>query len=335
MQRLYLFGSVHLFIVIAVILGFGSAAYSQPNPYRVVEDWAQLPDGRAWGAVSWVYPDQNGGVWVAERCGQNRCVGRNSVAPVLLFDDSGQVVRSFGEGRFVWPHGIYVDPDGNVWVADGRGEGGKGFQVFKFSPSGEVLMTLGTAGIAGSGPGQFSGPTHVVVSDDGTIFVTDGHEPDGNNRVVKFSSNGQFIKAWGEAGSGPGQFLVPHSITMDSTGRLFVADRDNNRIQIFDQEGNFIDEWKQFGRPSGVFVDANDNIYVSDNQSDAERNPGWMRGIRVGSALDGSISVFIPDPDFDPRNPTETSAHGIAADADGNIYGAEVPAETLKKYVRR
>ena len=120
---------------------------------------------------------------------------------------------------------------------------------------------------------------------------------------------------------------------MDSAGRLFVADRDNNRIQIFDQQGRFIDQWAQFGRPSGLYIDAEDRIYVSDNQSNTERNPGWTRGIRVGSARDGSVSAFIPDPAFDPDKAEETSAHGVAADAQGRIYGAEVWSETVKLYI--
>jgi DNA-binding beta-propeller fold protein YncE len=120
---------------------------------------------------------------------------------------------------------------------------------------------------------------------------------------------------------------------MDSRGRLFVADRDNNRIQIFDQNGRFLDAWTQFGRPSGLFIDASDTLYVSDNQSNDERNPGVRRGIRVGSARDGTVVAFIPDPEFDPRNAQETGAHGLAVDASTNVYGAEVWSQTVKKYV--
>ena len=311
------------------------AANSQPNPYGVVDGWAKPPAGRVWGSMSWVYPAADGGMWVAERCGGNSCASEDSLAPVLLFDRSGVLVRSFGAGMFAWPHGIYCDSDGNVWVADGRSEGGKGLQVIKFSPNGEVLMRLGTAGVAGSGPNHFSGPTDVVVAPDGSIFVTDGHEPESNNRVVKFSPDGQFVAEWGGSGSTPGQFRVPHAITIDSGGRLFVGDRDNNRIQIFDQQGNFLSEWRQFGRPSGLFVDRDDRLYVSDNQSNTARNPGWTRGVRIGSAHDGSVEAFVPDPAFDPENELETGAHGVAADADGSIFGAEVGAQTVKKYPRR
>ena len=242
---------------------------------------------------------------------------------------------SFGAARFAWPHGIYVDVDGSVWVTDARAGNGRGHQVFKFDQRGAVLLALGTAGVAGDGPNHFNGPTDVVVAPNGDVFVSDGHEPESNNRVVKLTRDGKFVKAWGGTGSAPGQFLVPHALALDSRGRLFVADRDNNRLQIFDQDGNFLEEWTQFGRPSGLYIAADDTLYVSDNQSNAERHPGWPRGLRVGSARDGSVHSFIPDPEFDPARAQETGAHGLTVDAAGNIYGAEVWSQSVKKYVPR
>jgi DNA-binding beta-propeller fold protein YncE len=276
----------------------------------------------------------SGGLWIAERCGGNDCATQPDLAPIIAVDERGRYESSFGAGRFVWPHGLYVDASGNVWVADGRAANGHGLQVVKFSPDGRELMRLGEAGVAGSGHAQFSGPTGVAVAADGSIFVTDGHEPDSNHRIMKFSADGTYVMQWGGKGSAPGQFNVPHAIAIDARGRVFVADRDNDRIQIFDQNGVFLEQWTQFGRPSGIFIDADDNIYVSDNQSNAARHPGWRRGIRVGNARDGSVEVFIPDPEFDPAREQETQAHGIAADARGNIYGAEVWGQTVKQYVR-
>jgi DNA-binding beta-propeller fold protein YncE len=307
---------------------------AQPNPYGVVADWVEAP-GRPLGSASMVAVDAQDNVWLAERCGQNGCDDRPEVAPVLRYDASGRWSGGFGAGLFVWPHGIHVDPNGNVWATDGRAEGARGHQVFKFAPSGELLMTLGEAGVAGSGRNQFSGPTHVAVAANGDIFVADGHEVESNNRIVKFAPDGRFLGTWGRSGSRPGEFLVPHALAFDSRGRLFVADRNNNRIQIFDQEGVFLEEWAQFGRPSGIFIAADDTLYVSDNQSNADNHPGWQRGIRVGSARDGSVWAFIPDPEFDPVNAQETGAHGLAADSQGNIYGAEVWSRTVKKYVRQ
>jgi sugar lactone lactonase YvrE len=317
---------------IAGMMAVAATASAQPDPYRLVPSWIQPPASRPLGSVSMVYPDGHGDIWAAERCGGNSCAGKDDIAPILLFDSAGRLVRAFGDGMFVFPHGIHVDRDGNVWVTDARGADGRGHQIFKFGPDGTVLMRLGEAGVAGGGPRHFNGPTDVVVAPNGDIFVSDGHEPDSNNRIVKLAPDGRFLEAWGTGGSEPGQFLVPHALAMDTQGRLFVADRDNNRIQIFDQEGTFLDQWTQFGRPSGIFIAPDDTIYVSDNQSNDDRNPGWRRGIRIGNARDGTVSAFIPDPEFDPRNSRETSAHGVAADALGNVYGAEVWSRTIKKY---
>ena len=316
------------------LIGLAGMVDAQDMTYRELPDWIQSPNSRAMGAVSSVYPDGDGNLWIAERCGQNSCEGRDALAPIHLYDPSGRWIRGFGAGLFVWPHGIYVDPGENVWVTDGQGDGQRGHQVFKFSPEGEILMTLGDAGVAGSGPGQFNGPTGVVVAPNGDIFVSDGHDPDSNNRVQKFSADGQYLMSFGNTGSGPGEFIVPHTIAMDSSGRLFVADRDNNRVQIFDQDGVFLDQWHQFGRASGLYIAADDALYVSDNQSNTERNPGWERGIRVGSARDGVVVAFIPDPAFDATNAAATGAHGLSANAAGEIFGAEVGAATVRKYAR-
>jgi sugar lactone lactonase YvrE len=310
------------------------ALVAQPNPYGRVADWPKLDGLRALGSVSDVYPDARGNVWVAERCGANSCAEHPELAPILAFDRTGRLVASFGAGRFVWPHGIYVDRDEHVWVTDGRSDGMHGHQVIEFDAQGRELMRLGEAGVTGAGPSQFSGPTSVVVAADGTIFVADGHELESNHRIVKFAADGAFLMAWGGRGAAPGQFQVPHALALDSRGRLFVADRDNNRIQIFTQDGALIDVWTQFGRPSGIFISADDTLYVADNQSNDERNPGWPRGIRVGSARTGTVTAFIPDPAFDPARAEETSAHGIAADAAGNVYGAEVWSRSIVKYAR-
>ena len=316
---------------------------SQPNPFRTVENWFKLPAGRMWGSTSAVDIDRDGtSIWVAERCGANSCAGKMD-PPIFKFDQSGTLVKSFGGGMFVFPHGIAVDKDGNIWVTDGQGRDGKGHQVFKFSPDGEVLMTLGKAGVAGDGPDTFNQPDDVAIAPNGDIFVSDGHTPAmGNARVMKFAKDGKFIKQWGRHGSGPGEFEVPHALAFDSRGRLFVGDRANNRIQIFDQDGNFIDQWKQFSRPSGVYIDNHDVIYVTDSESTDKPgygyNPGWRRGIRVGSAKDGSVAAFIPDPlspTTDGKLPATSAAEGVAADAAGNVYGAEVGPKTLKKYARK
>ncbi len=307
---------------------------SLPNPYRTIENWAKLPEGRPWGSTAGVSVDRQGNIWVAERCGANTCAGSN-LAPILEFDPSGKLLRSFGAGMFLFPHGMTVDKDGNIWVTDGQGANGKGHQVFKFSPDGKVLMTLGKAGVAGDGPDTFNQPSAVAIAPNGDIFVADGHGGNSNNRIVKFTKDGKFIKTWGKKGTAPGEFDIPHCLAFDSKGRLFVGDRNNNRIQIFDQDGNFVEEWKQFSRPSGIFIDKNDVIYVADSESESvsKNHYGWKRGIRIGNVKDGSVAAFIPDP---VEVATGTSAaEGVAADSNGTIYGAEVGPKDLKKYVKK
>jgi streptogramin lyase len=322
-----------------------------PNPYRTIEQHFKLPEGRTWGSTSAIEIDKDGrGIWIAERCGANSCLNSN-LAPILRFDPSGTLVKSFGDGMLIFPHGIYVDRDGNLWVTDGQdnaprpeGQRGganlsgplpgatKGHQVFKFSPDGRLLMTLGKAGGAAE-PGYFYQPNDVLVAPNGDIFVAEGHGG-ANSRILKFSKDGTFIKSWGKKGTAPGEFDQPHALAMDSRGRLFVGDRNNNRIQILDQDGKVLDEWKQFSRPSGIYIDRKDNIYVADSESGsvARNHDGWRRGIRIGSARDGSVTALIPDP---VEKATGTSAaEGVAADPDGNIYGAEVGPRAVKKYVK-
>src|SRR5438046_6221047 len=342
---------------------------SLSNPYKTIKDWAKMPGTRAWGSTSAVEIEKDGkSVWVGERCGQNSCLDRatgqmSPLAPILKFYPSGKLVKSFGEGMLIFPHGIFVDREGNVWVTDGqdnapqpaRGEGPrgeaargggpigprsgatKGNQVYKFSPEGRLLMTLGKPGGAGA-PDYFYQPNDVLVAPNGDIFVSEGHAsaPGSNARILKFDKSGKLIKSFGKFGTGSGEFDQPHALAMDSRGRLFVGDRNNNRIQIRDQNGTFIAEWKQFSRPSGLFIDKNDTLYVADSESESvsTNHNGWKRGIRVGSAKDGSVKYFIPDPDNRTRPGfTGTSAaEGVAVDAQGNIYGAEVGPKRVMKY---
>lgn len=319
-----------------------------PNPYKTIANWGQLPDGRKWGATSGIWVGPDGNIWTYERCGKNFC-GDSDLPPILEFDPSGKMLRNFGAGLFVLPHGLYTDKDGNVWVTDGIGAAttpddvgkhGKGHQVFKFSPDGKVLMVLGKAGVPGNTHDTFNRPSAVIVAPNGDIFVADGHNsPPGsevNARIVKFSKEGKYIKEWGKLGSAPGELSGPHALAFDSKGRLFVADRSNNRIQVFTQDGELLWEWKQFGRPSGIFIDKDDTMYVVDSESREQPgygyNPGCKRGMRIGSAKDGTVKYFIPDPE--PKSST-SAAEGVAVDRDGAIYGAEVGPMDVKKYVKQ
>jgi sugar lactone lactonase YvrE len=286
--------------------------------------------------------------------------------PVLHFDAEGNLLKSFGEGLLVSPHGILMDRDGNVWVIDCACTGGgggrraaapdapaatppapvpppapKGHQVFKFRPDGTLLLTLGKAGGARD-PDFFFQPNAMAFASDGSTFISEGHQssPGSTARVMKFSKDGALLRSFGKLGTGPDEFDQPHALAIDSRGRLFVGDRDNNRVQIFDQNFNLLDTWTQFSRPSGIAIDAHDVIYVTDSESESisrgngmHGHEGWKRGIRIGSAKDGSVTAFIPDPVATATN--TSAAEGIAVDKNGVIYGAEVGPRDLKRYVKK
>jgi DNA-binding beta-propeller fold protein YncE len=332
--------------VVMVATGGSVLGQALPNKYRLVDGWAKLPGGRPMGAVGDVTVDRDGQhVWAVIRCDANaeedfgsECL-ESDLDTVFRFDPEGNVVESFGGGMFIWPHGLDVDREGNVWVTDGyflgpAPPGTRGHKAVKFSPSGEVLMTLGTPGQAGAGKDKFDAPSDVVVADNGDIFVADGHSDRGNNRVVKFSKDGTYLMEWGTTGYAPGEFRGLHAIAIDNEGRIFVADRSNNRIQIFDQEGTFIAQWTQFGRPSGITFDKNGRIYVSDSESDDIQNPGWEMGIRIGDAKTGWVDEFILYAWGDPRVRRGNGAEFVAVDRDGNLYGGEPYPRKLQKYVR-
>ena len=330
-----------------------------PNPYETVRDWGTLPDGRSWGSVSAVNVDVDGRhVWAGDRCGVNSCA-ESDVDPIVKLDPDGNVVESFGAGLITWPHGIDVDAEGNVWVADARAPNARelertpdaprnGHQVVKFSPEGEVLMVLGTPGEAGDPPTHFTEPNDVLVAPDGSIFVGESHNaqfldepgPNAIGRITKWAPDGTFIKSFGSWGYEDGQFRAPHSLAMDSQGRLFVADRGNRRIQIFDQEGAHLDTWYQFSRISGLFIDGNDVLYAIDSESDENYNPGgWRKGLRVGDARTGEVLYFIPE--HVSARPSGMGGYGsmgegVTADAEGNVIAGEVgPVQGLTKFVPR
>jgi DNA-binding beta-propeller fold protein YncE len=330
----------------------------RPNPYETVTSWGTLPDGRTWGSTGAVNVDRDGvSIWAVERCGSHSwqssgrtsCAGSN-VPVVLKFDSSGTLVKSFGGGLFIFPHGLHVDRDGNVWVTDARAATqaelekfpdakGKGHQVVKFSPEGKVLLTLGKAGIAGDPPEYLNEPCDVITMPNGDILVAEGHSgqntkprPDTVSRISQFSKDGKFIKTWGKLGSGPGEFKTPHALAFDSQGRLFVADRGNNRVQILDSKGNFVAEWRQFGRPSDVHIDERGILYVADSESGPRYYPGWSRGVRIARVADGKVTYLILPHKTD--RPEGMSGEGVTVDAKGNVYSAEVGTDGGPQAVR-
>jgi sugar lactone lactonase YvrE len=324
---------------------------SGANPYRVIRDWAQFTtEKRPWGGSNGVAIDRDGrSVWAVDRCSPGTtpgCLG-SKANPVHLFDESGKEVRSFGAGMFVWPHGIHVDRDGNVWVADSGsvtgealkkfpGEGNKGSVVIKFSPDGKVLMTLGKPGVKGNPPGALTEPTDVLTDQNGDVYVAESHtnveDPNLVGRISVFDRSGKFLRTIGKTGTGPGEFRTPHALEFDSQGRLIVADRHNHRIQVLTKQGKYITEYREFSRASGLAIDKSDTIYTADSESDAARHPGWRRGIRIGSVKDGKVTIFVPP--HQSEGPDGAMGEGIAVDAAGNVFTAEANLRGVTKYVR-
>jgi DNA-binding beta-propeller fold protein YncE len=322
-----------------------------PNPApTVTTNWGQLPAGRTMGTSAGMEIDPTDGqIWTYERCGSGSAGGpgvncdNNPVAPIFKFDrNTGAVLANIGAGVMVTPHGLHVDRDGNVWVTDfaNNEAGTKGQQVHKFSPSGELLMSLGTPGKAGTGPNQFNQPNDVIVAPDGSIFVSDGHSGQNQttnqqieearaqgltSRILKFSADGKFIKEWGRIGTMHGEFRTPHALAFDSQGRLWVADRGNHRIEIFDQEGNYLATRYMYGRISGIFITANDMVYAIDSESGPLNHTNWVNGVRIGPVGSDRIEGFIPAHAADTRPYQGAAGEGVAVDADGNVFAAEGP----------
>jgi hypothetical protein len=366
-----------------VAVALPTAQAPTTNPYRPVKglangggpsipggEWARLPSPspnsvKEMGPPASVHVDIDGeSIWAFIRCDETSPVpagsgtggrfGLDCIYPdgrlkphdtIYRFSPNGQAVRSFGAGMFIWPHGMHVDSEGNVWGTDGAAEsavemavkaGGKvGHLVRKFSPDGKLLMTLGEPGVPGNDEYHFRSPAGVVTAPNGDIFVADGHGS--NNRVVKYSKDGKFIKAWGKTGYAPGEFRTLHGIAMDKRGRLFIADRSNNRIQIFDQEGKHLGTWLQFGTPSGIAFSVNeeDMIYVFDSESDnVGGNPGFEQGIRIGDALKGWVRYFILDQGGNPNVGTGSGPEFGTVDKYGNVFGGEPRPRVLRKYIK-
>jgi DNA-binding beta-propeller fold protein YncE len=267
-----------------------------------------------------------------DRAGRRVYATRRFDPPIIEIDGAtGKILNEIGSGLLAWPHGIFVDHEGFIWAADATVgdppslglmgpipiavKAGRGHQVFKLTPDGEVVMTLGTKGVAGNDSEHFNAPTAVVVDPvDGDIFVSDGHNDQTNARIVKFSKDGKFIRSWGKLGSGPGEFNVPHALALDSQGRVLVADRGNRRIQVFDQDGGFITQWPQFGAISGIAITPNDIMFLTGGNK-----------ITIANAKDGTILGEITQ---------GINAEGVATDAYGNIYASEVFDRSVKKFVQ-
>ena len=298
--------------------------------FEVVHGWPTLPTGEILGQATGVGVDSHGNVLVfhrAERLWVEPFPEEPiSTSTVWVFDGTtGQFLRSWGEGLFVMPHGLTVDADDNIWLTDVGLH-----QVFKFSPDGRLLLTLGEARTPGADAGHFNLPTDVAVLEDGSVLVSDGYQ---NTRVAKFTADGTFLLSWGTPGAGPGQFDLPHGIDVDPAGHVLVADRSNSRVQVFDANGLFLAEWHgpEIGRPYAVAADGDGNIYVADG-GDQPATPPDRAGVAV---LDPDGKVLTRFGSFGNYDGQFRLAHDIAVGRDGAVYVVDVRGQRVQKFVPR
>ncbi|MCE9562946.1 MAG: peptidyl-alpha-hydroxyglycine alpha-amidating lyase family protein [Planctomycetes bacterium] len=272
--------------------------------YQPVAGWPQLPPKLELGPVSAVATDAKDHVYIAHR----------GPKPILVFDRDGKFIRAWGDDHLKTPHGLRLDPDGNVWVTDIGNH-----LVMKFDPEGKLLLSLGKKGEAGNKPDQFDRPTDIAFTPTGEFYISDGY---GNTRVLKFDREGKLLKQWGKKGTGEGEFNLPHAIVLDAKGRVYVGDRENNRVQVFDADGKFLEQWKESGAPYGLFL-AGDRLFVADGRA------GWVRVLgpdgkslgRWGEKGTAAGQFQMP--------------HMLCVDSHGDVYVAEVTNKRIQKFTAK
>ncbi|MBT3283542.1 6-bladed beta-propeller [Candidatus Bathyarchaeota archaeon] len=286
---------------------------SGKHTYELVENWAKIPEDYSLVDVTGISIDSKDHIYVFNR-------GKR---PMIVFDRDGNEVSSWGEGLFKRPHGSCLTAEGHILLTDDDSHA-----VYKFTKDGELLMTLGNVGQSSDtgyrmgrdiferiasierGAGPFNLPTGVGVTSNGDIFVSDGY---GNARVHKFSPEGELIMSWGEPGAGPGQFRLPHNLWVDKKDRIWISDRENSRIQIFDTEGNLLDQWIDLLRPCHVYMDKDENVYVSE----------LSRRISIFSN-DGELLARWGNESHGMDDPLLVGPHVICVDSHGDLYVGEV-----------
>ena len=276
-----------------------------PLPHKLVKDWAKLPKGWNFGESSGVAVDKQDNVWVFNR----------GAHPVIQFDKNGNMLQSWGEGLFKSSHGIRLDADGNVWAIDV-----KGHIVLKLTPAGKVLMVIGRSPGNNDSKDSFNEPTGIAFASNGDLFISDGYV---NSRVIKFTRDGDYLLHWGSKGEGDGQFNLVHDVTIDSAGKVYVADRTNARVQIFDASGKFLGKWTDIGNPWGLaYVSKENAIYMCDGHNN--------RVIKLG--LDGTVQGVLGS---QGRIPGKLDfVHNIAVDSEGSIYVVEIKNWRVQKFAK-
>jgi len=289
-------------VMLLTLLASARLLAADEAPYQLDRSFPQLPEGLRLGAVSGVAIDRNDHVLVFDR----------GEPPILVFDARGNFKGAFGRGLFTSPHGLRVDPEGNVWVTDNANH-----TVLKLDPTGKVLLTLGTKNESGTDERHFNKPTDVAFARNGDFYVSDGY---GNSRVVKFDKDGRFILAWGRKGSGDGEFNLPHAVRVDSKDQVYVADRENNRIQVFDSKGKFLRKIEGIA-PFGLEIARDDTLYVADGRAN----------VIVKMRADGTVLARWGGTG---RGPGQFDmAHGIAVDSAGAVYACDINGRRIQRFV--
>ncbi|MBM3740604.1 MAG: 6-bladed beta-propeller [Acidobacteria bacterium] len=273
--------------------------------YQVDPHWPRLPAGWTFEETPGIAVDAREHAFVFHR-------GKNSI---MEFDKDGNLVRSWGDGVFVRPHGLRFDPEGNLWAADDQGH-----IVVKMDALGRVRMVLGRKNNKGETKDLFNRPTDLAFLPNGDFFVSDGY---GNSRVVKFNKEGKFLTAWGKKGTGEGEFNLPHAVAVDKRGRVYVGDRENYRMQVFDSDGKFITQWKHVGSPWGIAVTQSDEIFMCDGHNNRilklNLNGDVLGVLGASGKLPGQF-------DF---------VHHMALGPGGSIYTAEIKNWRAQKFIAR
>lgn len=296
-------------------------------PLELVADWPRLPAGTALGQATGLAVDASGRVFVFHRA------NREWTEPfpaepirgdtVFVFDGpTGRLLGQWGAGRFIMPHGLAIDPEGNVWVTDVGAE-----QVSKFTPDGALLLTLGERGVGGSDGSHFGQPTDIAFGPDGTVYISDGYT---NTRVARFTLDGRYLGSFGRPGKAAGQFDLPHGIAVDRSGRVYVADRSNARLQLFDAKGGFLAQWRsnRVGTPYGVEIAADGGVIVADG---GEQPLATRARLIKLDARGRVVGTFETARRGDPKN----LGHALAVGPDGAIYIADAWAKRVRKFVSR
>jgi hypothetical protein len=358
-------------LITSAIVGFSAAAQAQnvcpndaPTPYVPIKGWGA--QSRPWGPTNTIAPDANGNIWVIDRCGSDsRCTGDHAgINPIWELAPDGHVLKNFGAGLFVMPHSLTFDKNGDMWITDAEVMDGKGGQVIKMNTDGKVLMRLGKPGYLGAAPDEFNSPNDVAIAPNGDLFIAEGHSNSANQRIDVYSPDGKFKRGFGKIGAGPENFMVVHALRFDKEGRLYVADRNNKRVDVYKQDGTLIEALYQFGAPSGLWMDGNDNLYVTGVKP--EDGPGKIipvggvffagDGPRAGGGQGGggqrggrppapcgdagpgirmaNVKNGVGDVQLLVKLPQQQE--GVAVDGKGDIYGAQpdLPGAVFK-YTRK